>query len=69
MVDDSAINNNLIDDRRSNSVRVQIVPASTVVAASPASPLTLSHLPQRPAVDLAFHNLSYRVKEGRKNSE
>lgn len=32
-------------------------------------PKTLSHLPQRPAIDLAFENLSYTVKEGRKNGE
>ena len=42
-------------------VKLQIVP-------SQPKP-TLSHLPNRPAVDLAFHNLTYRVKEGRKNSE
>jgi hypothetical protein len=57
-----SVTNNLLDDsdRRNSQVRVQIVPAT---------PKTLSHLPHRPAVDLAFHKLSYRVKEGRRNSE
>lgn len=60
--------NNLIvadnhNDRKGSSgqVKLQIVP-------SQPKP-TLSHLPNRPAVDLAFNNLTYRVKEGRKNSE
>ncbi|CAD6998054.1 unnamed protein product [Ceratitis capitata] len=34
---------------------------------SPAQPKTLQHLPKRPAVDLAFHELTYRVKEGNRN--
>ncbi|KXJ83645.1 hypothetical protein RP20_CCG003004 [Aedes albopictus] len=56
----SSVTNNLLDDNRKNgAVRVQIVPSQ---------PKTLSHLPPRPAVDLAFHKLSYRVKEGRKNN-
>lgn len=57
----SSVTNNLLDDNRKNgAVRVQIVPSQ---------PKTLSHLPTRPAVDLAFHNLTYRVKEGRRNSK
>lgn len=61
MADDQSISNNLISaERKSNATRIQIVPST---------PKTLSHLPTRPAVDLAFHNLTYRVKEGRKNSE
>lgn len=61
-----AEDNNLIiadiaNDRKSGQVKLQIVP-------SQPKP-TLSHLPNRPAVDLAFSNLTYRVKEGRKNSE
>ncbi|XP_004533344.1 ATP-binding cassette sub-family G member 1 [Ceratitis capitata] len=35
---------------------------------SPAQPKTLQHLPKRPAVDLAFHELTYRVKEGNRNN-
>uniref|UniRef100_A0A182NC24 Uncharacterized protein n=1 Tax=Anopheles dirus TaxID=7168 RepID=A0A182NC24_9DIPT len=56
----SGLTNNLLDDnnRKNGSVRVQIVPSQ---------PKTLSHLPTRPPVDLAFHNLTYRVKEGRRN--
>lgn len=34
-----------------------------------AQPKTLSKLPSRPAVELAFTNLAYRVKEGRSNSK
>lgn len=61
MVEDNSISNNLIDDRSPrNNVKIQIVPAA---------PKTLSHLPTRPAVDLAFHNLTYQVKEGRKSSK
>lgn len=63
-----AEDNNLIvadnhDPNRKGSgqVKLQIVPAQTKP--------TLSHLPNRPAVDLAFNNLTYRVKEGRKSSE
>lgn len=43
-----------------SSSRVQIVAAAHK---------TLSHLPQRPAVDLAFVNLNYKVREGRSNSK
>lgn len=43
-----------------SSSKVQIVAAAHK---------TLSHLPQRPAVDLAFVDLNYRVREGRSNSE
>lgn len=57
--DDSAINNLL--DKASGTVKVQIVPATPKT--------TLSHLPPRPAVNLAFNNLSYRVREGRKAIE
>jgi hypothetical protein len=60
MVENDNISNNLIDDRKSGVVKVQIVPAT---------PKTLSHLPNRPPVDLAFHNLTYRVKEGRSSSK
>jgi hypothetical protein len=43
--------------------------ASTRIQIVPATPKTLSHLPSRPAVELAFRDLAYRVKEGRSNSE
>ncbi|KAH8360956.1 hypothetical protein KR093_001315 [Drosophila rubida] len=56
-------NKNLLNDNRlgvggnggAGQLKAQIVPAQ---------PKTLQHLPKRPAVDLAFHNLTYRVKEG-----
>lgn len=51
-------NKNLLNDNR--QVKAQIVPMQTK---------TLQHLPKRPAVDLAFHNLTYRVKEGGKSSK
>lgn len=54
-------NKNLLNDNnRHGNVKTQIVPVQTK---------TLQHLPKRPAVDLAFHNLSYRVKEGGRNSK
>lgn len=42
---------------------------SAIVQIVPSQPKTLSHLPARPAVNLAFHDLYYRIKEGRKNSK
>jgi hypothetical protein len=60
---DVSINLNDLDELKrltESSSRVQIVAAQ---------PKTLSHLPQRPAVDLAFVNLNYRVKEGRSHSK
>ena len=50
----------LLGNNKPTTVKVQIVPSH---------PKSLSHLPARPAVNLAFHNLTYRVKEGRKNSK
>lgn len=66
MVDVAIKLNDLSDDRKNlvggggPSARIQIVPAT---------PKTLSHLPSRPAVELAFQDLAYRVREGRSNSE
>lgn len=68
MGDDAIISNDLNYDRKNlvgssgaaDVVRVQIVPSQ---------PKTLSHLPNRPAVDLAFNNLTFRVKEGRGKSK
>lgn len=57
-IDEDHSTNNLLD--KAGTVKVQIVPST---------PKTLSHLPTRPAVNLAFHNLTYRVKEGRKISK
>ncbi|KAL5281067.1 hypothetical protein ACFFRR_004842 [Megaselia abdita] len=34
----------------------------------PAQPKRLQHLPTRPPVDLAFHNLTYKVKEGSRSN-
>lgn len=45
----------------SGSAKIQIV--------QQAQPKTLSKLPSRPAVELAFTNLAYRVREGRSNSK
>ncbi|KAM3958493.1 ATP-binding cassette subfamily G member 4 isoform 2-T2 [Aphomia sociella] len=36
---------------------------------TPAQPKTLTHLPKRPPVDLAFTDLTYKVQEGRKGNE
>lgn len=46
--------------RKSGSVKVTI---------TPCQPKTLSHLPKRPPVDIAFSDLEYTVSEGTKNSE
>lgn len=51
---------NLVGSGASSSTKIQIVPAQ---------PKTLTHLPSRPAVELAFRDLTYRVREGRSNSE
>lgn len=58
MVEGDCVNENLIDDRKSGAVKLQIVPSQ---------PKTLTHLPKRPPVDLAFHDLVYSVREGRRN--
>ncbi|XP_033173505.1 ATP-binding cassette sub-family G member 1 [Drosophila mauritiana] len=52
-------NNNLLGTAGAGQLKAQIVPAQ---------PKTLQHLPKRPAVDLAFHNLTYRVKEGNRSN-
>lgn len=59
MVEDNMANTSLLDEnRKSGAIKLQIVPPQ---------PKTLSHLPTRPAVDLAFHDLVYSVREGRRN--
>lgn len=59
MVEGDRVNENLIEnDRKSGAIKLQIVPTQ---------PKTLSHLPTRPPVDLAFHDLVYSVREGRRN--
>lgn len=60
MVESDLMNKNLLSDQRPGNVKTQIVPVQTK---------TLQHLPKRPAVDLAFHNLTYRVKEGNRSSK
>ncbi|XP_005176223.1 ATP-binding cassette sub-family G member 1 [Musca domestica] len=58
MVESDLLNKNLLSDSRQGN-KAQIVPVQTK---------TLQHLPKRPAVDLAFHNLTYRVKEGNRSN-
>lgn len=61
MVEEDSVNESLMNvNRKSGAVRLQIVPTQ---------PKTLSHLPARPAVDLAFHDLTYSVREGRRSSK
>lgn len=59
------LNDLSVNDRKNlvgtSSTKIQIV--------QQAQPKTLSKLPLRPAVELAFTNLAYRVKEGRSNSK
>lgn len=59
-------NANLLNDNRLGTVGGAGQPKTQIV---PAQPKTLQHLPKRPAVDLAFHNLTYRVKEGNRSSK
>ncbi|XP_058792201.1 ATP-binding cassette sub-family G member 4 [Phymastichus coffea] len=49
----------LLQSRKNSAVRLQIVPAK---------PKTITHLPKRPPVDLAFSDLTYKVREGRKSN-
>lgn len=42
---------------------------SMKVTITPTQHKTLTHLPKRPPVDLAFSDLTYRVQEGRKSSK
>ncbi|XP_017879115.1 ATP-binding cassette sub-family G member 4 isoform X1 [Ceratina calcarata] len=49
----------LLQPRKGSGTRLQIVPAQ---------PKTITHLPKRPPVDLAFTDLTYRVREGGKNN-
>ncbi|XP_044255746.1 ATP-binding cassette sub-family G member 4 [Tribolium madens] len=48
--------NFLLNNNRSSDYKVQITPTQQK---------TLTHLPQRPKVDLAFSNLKYTVKQGK----
>ena len=50
----------LLQSRKNSVVRLQIVPAKQK---------TITHLPKRPPVDLAFTDLTYKVREGRKSSK
>lgn len=62
--------NDLSDSDRKNLVGTSgSASASTKIQIVPAQPKTLSHLPSRPPVELAFRDLAYRVKEGRSNSK
>lgn len=61
--------NDLSIDERNNLVGTSGTSGSTKIQIVPAQPKTLSHLPSRPAVELAFSDLAYRVKEGRSNSK
>lgn len=69
MIDDAIILNDLNNDDRKNLVGTSGTSTNVRVQIVPAQPKTLSHLPHRPAVDLAFSDLAYRVKEGRSNSK
>lgn len=57
--DNDNTNGILLQPRKTSTVRLQIVPVQ---------PKTITHLPKRPPVDLAFNDLTYKVREGRKNN-
>lgn len=46
----------LLESRKGSTVKVQI---------TPIQPKTLTHLPKRPKVDLAFTDLKYTVRQGK----
>lgn len=48
----------LLESRKGSTVKVQI---------TPIQPKTLTHLPKRPKVDLAFTDLKYTVRQGKNN--
>ncbi|KAK9293492.1 hypothetical protein QLX08_011582 [Tetragonisca angustula] len=56
---EDSTNEILLQPQKGSGVRLQLVPTQ---------PKTITHLPKRPPVDLAFTNLSYRVREGGKNN-
>lgn len=43
--------------------------SSVKITITPCQPKTLTHLPKRPPVDIAFSDLKYTVAEGRKKRE
>ncbi|XP_076239723.1 ATP-binding cassette subfamily G member 4 isoform X1 [Calliopsis andreniformis] len=49
----------LLEPRKGSGTRLQIVPVQ---------PKTITHLPKRPPVDLAFTDLTYKVREGRRSN-
>ncbi|XP_033362481.1 ATP-binding cassette sub-family G member 1 isoform X1 [Bombus vosnesenskii] len=49
----------LLQPRNGSGIRLQLVPTQ---------PKTITHLPKRPPVELAFADLTYRVREGSKNN-
>ena len=61
--------NDLSAHDRKNLVGTSDSSGSTKIQIVQAQPKTLSHLPTRPKIELAFKDLAYRVKEGRSNSE
>ncbi|XP_015430836.1 PREDICTED: ATP-binding cassette sub-family G member 4 isoform X1 [Dufourea novaeangliae] len=56
---DDNTNEILLQPRKVSGTRLQIVPVQ---------PKTITHLPKRPPVDLAFTDLTYKVREGRKSN-
>ena len=58
----TTVNNPLVYSSRKGSVKVQIQP-------SQQQQKTLTHLPHREPVDIAFTDLQYTVTEGRKKSK
>lgn len=56
-----------LHDRKSGSVKVEITALQQPLGQSQQR--TLTHLVKRDPVELAFHDLTYKVTEGRKKSE
>ncbi|CAK9830396.1 ATP-binding cassette sub-family G member 1 [Anthophora retusa] len=57
--------------REDNTNEILLLPrknSGTRLQIAPAQPKTITHLPKRPPVDLAFTDLTYNVREGSKNN-
>lgn len=60
IIDKDGAADTIMLESRKGSVKVQMIPLQ---------PKTLTHLPNRPKVDLAFTDLKYTVRQGKGESE
>lgn len=61
-----------IENQEKDGANINLLPnsgyrsGSVKITITPCQPKTLTHLPKRPPVDIAFSDLTYTVSEGRK---